>query len=368
VFDSKNILLYPVSLIYGAATGIRNFLYDKKLLKTVEFSLPVICVGNISMGGTGKTPHTEYIARLLGSRFNVAVLSRGYKRKSEGFRFVEKDSTSTESGDEPLQIKRKLPSVIVAVDNDRVSGIKRILREKPGTEVIILDDGFQHRRVTPGLSVVLSDFSKLFTEDHLLPYGSLRENRRNISRADILLVTKTPTHSDGERKNIAGELAEKGIGNIFFTSVGYMDPVPVFDEYTDRGLNTSFSGAEAVVVTGIASPEPFITHLQGILSDIVHLSFPDHHHFSGKDIEAVTSAWHKLKSTARYLITTEKDAVRLREFSNIEEEIRRASFFVPVRIGFPDDDQDQFDNLIIKYAGENRRNNPISEVERNQGS
>jgi tetraacyldisaccharide 4'-kinase len=366
VFNSKNILLYPVSLIYGAVTGIRNLLYNKNLLKSFEFSLPVICVGNIAMGGTGKTPHTEYIARLLGSHFNVAVLSRGYKRKSEGFRFVDTDSTAAESGDEPLQIKRKLPSLIVAVDSDRVNGINRIIREKPGTEVIILDDGFQHRRVKPGLSIVLSDFRKLFTDDHLLPYGSLRESRRNIRRADLILVTKTPADSDVQRKTI-GDLTGKGIGNIFFTSIRYLDPVPVFTGYPDGQVN-SFSGAEAVVVTGIANPEPFITYLGGIFSGIVHLSYPDHHDFSGKDIEAVTRAWHNLKSTSRYLITTEKDAVRLREFSNIEEEIRRTSFFVPVGIGFPDGNQDQFDNLIITYAGKNRRNNSISEVERNQGS
>jgi tetraacyldisaccharide 4'-kinase len=367
VFNNKNILLYPVSLIYGAVTGIRNFLYDKNLLKTVEFSLPVICVGNITMGGTGKTPHTEYIAHLLGSRFRVAVLSRGYKRKSEGFRFVEINSTAAESGDEPLQIKRKLPSVIVAVDSNRINGINRILRDKPGTEVIILDDGFQHRRIRPGFSIVLSDFRKLFLHDHLLPYGSLRESWPNIRRADLLLVTKTPADSDVERKTIAGELAGEGIGNIFFTSIGYLDPVPVFTEYPDQGVN-SFPGAEAVVVTGIANPEPFIGYLKGILSDIVHLSFPDHHDFSEKDINAITLAWHELKPAARYLITTEKDAVRLREFSNIEEEIRRASFFVPVSIGFPDGNQEDFNNLITSYAGKNRRNNSVSEIERDQGS
>jgi tetraacyldisaccharide 4'-kinase len=361
VFNNKNILLYPVSMIYGAVTGVRNFLYDKKLLKSVEFGLPVICVGNIAMGGTGKTPHTEYIAHLLGSRFRVAVLSRGYKRKSEGFRFVETNSAAADCGDEPLQIKRKLPPVTVAVDSDRINGINRILRDKPETEVIILDDGFQHRRVKPAISIVLTDFRKLFINDHLLPYGSLRESRRNIRRADLLLVTKTPPVTDIERKNTAGKIAETGIGNIFFTSIGYMDPMPVFPEYLDHRGN-SFSGAEAVIVTGIANPEPFIAHLKGFLSGIVHLSFPDHHDFSQKDIKTITRAWNQLKPSARYLITTEKDAMRLREFRNIEEEIKQASFYVPLSINFPDGNQDEFDKLITSYAGKNRRNNSISEV------
>jgi tetraacyldisaccharide 4'-kinase len=367
VFNGKNILLYPVSMIYGAVTGIRNFLYDKNLLKSAEFDLPVICVGNIAMGGTGKTPHTEYIARLLHSRLRVAVLSRGYKRQSKGFRFVETNSTVADCGDEPLQIKRKLPAITVAVDSDRINGINRIIREIPGIEVIILDDGFQHRRVKPGLSVILSDFHKLFLDDHPLPYGSLRESRRNIRRADVLLVTKTPLASADNRKSMATELAKTGIGKIFFTSYGYMDPVPVFTGYPDQAMN-SIPGAEAVVVTGIANPEPFIGYLKGILSGIVHLPFPDHHDFSEKDINAIALAWHKLKSPSKHLITTEKDAVRLREFRNIEEEIKQASFYVPLSINFPDGNQDEFDNLLISYAGKNRRNNSISEIERNQGS
>ncbi len=173
----KYILLYPVSLIYGLITGFRNFLYDSRILSIREFPFPVICVGNITVGGTGKTPHTEYLAGIAKKSFKVATLSRGYKRKTRDFRIASSSSLVSEIGDEPMQIFRNFPDVLVTVDRNRVNGVKRILKEYPETEVIILDDGFQHRRITPGFSILLSDFERLFIRDHMLPYGNLRESK-----------------------------------------------------------------------------------------------------------------------------------------------------------------------------------------------
>jgi tetraacyldisaccharide 4'-kinase len=185
----RSILLYPLSLLYGLITGIRNFLYNTGILKSHEFSVPVICVGNLSAGGTGKTPHTEYLIEILQKEFRVAVLSRGYKRKSSGFRTADSNSTVSDIGDEPLQISRKYPGIIVAADRNRVHGVEEIMKDFPDTSVILLDDAYQHRRITPGLSILLSDFNNLIITDHMLPYGNLRENRHNMNRADIILIT-----------------------------------------------------------------------------------------------------------------------------------------------------------------------------------
>ena len=226
------IFLYPLSLLYGLITGIRNFLYDTGILSTVEFNFPVICVGNITVGGTGKTPHTEYLAGLLRENFKVATLSRGYKRKTRDFRIASSSSLVSDIGDEPLQIFRKFPDILVTVDRNRVHGVNRILQGYPETEVIILDDAFQHRRITPGFSILLSDFERLIVRDHMLPYGNLRENKGNMRRADIILITKSPENiSPIQRRLIVKEVNKSPYQNLYFTSFIYKPPVPVFETY-----------------------------------------------------------------------------------------------------------------------------------------
>jgi tetraacyldisaccharide 4'-kinase len=363
----KNILLYPFSLIFGMITGVRNFLYNTGLLPSVEFNLPVICVGNITVGGTGKTPHTEYITGLLRQNFKVATLSRGYKRKTRGFRIASPGSLVREIGDEPMQIYLKFPEVLVTVDRDRVHGVNTILKTNPGTEVIILDDGFQHRRIKPGFSILLSDFERLIVRDHLLPYGNLREKKENMRRADIILITKSPENiSPIQRRLLVKEIDKAPYQNLYFTSIMYKDPLPVFGnskEKTELNLSQS-TGYGVVLITGIANPASLKEYIQKSAGEVIHLSFPDHHNFKEKDIRTIVSAYEELKSPVKYLLTTEKDAVRLREFTNIAEPIKLAFYYIPVEIYFLNNDKEKFDNLIIDYVRKNKRNNRISETGR----
>ena len=366
--NERNILLYPLSLVYGAVTGIRNFLYNTGFLKRHEFRLPIICVGNITVGGTGKTPHTEYLVELLGENFRVATLSRGYLRKSTGFRIAAPTDDVKDVGDEPLQICKKFPDVTVAVDRNRVNGVNLLLKEKPEPEVIILDDGFQHRSITPGFVILLTDFGRLMINDYLLPYGRLRESVSNMSRADIIIITKSPANiSPIQRRIIVKEVNKAPYQNLYFTTFDYKDPVPVFGNQGENKLSlTEQKKAKSgiVLLTGIANPTPFKEYLSGFFKEIVHISFPDHHRFTKKDLDKVSSAFHNLVSSQKFIITTEKDAVRFGEFSNIAEIIRSSAYYIPVGIKFLNEDKDEFDNLIFDYVRKNKRNNRISEGQR----
>lgn len=359
----RSIFLYPFSLIYGLVTSVRNFLYNAEILKSYEPDIPVLCVGNLSAGGSGKTPHAEYLIKILKDYFNVALLSRGYKRKSRGFRFAEPGSSVADMGDEPLQIYTKFPGITVAVDRDRVNGIQRIMKERPGTEVIILDDGFQHRRVRPGLSILLTGFDNLVINDALLPYGNLRESLSNISRADIILVTKSPENITPIQRNvIAKDLKKAAYQEVWFTAINYMHPLPVFDTGPGAGNPVLSGGSDSgvVLVTGIANPDPLVAYLKNIFIEVIHLSFGDHHRFTDKDIEKIFTAWGSLKRENRYAVTTEKDAVRLKEFTNIAETLKSSFFYIPIGIRFLNGDRNGFDNLIIDYVRKNKRNNRIS--------
>lgn len=354
-------LLYPFSILYGLITGIRNLLYDRNILRSEKFGIPVICVGNITVGGTGKTPHTEYLVSLLNKDLDVAVLSRGYKRKSSGFLTADNSSSVKDIGDEPLQIFRKFPGITVAVDSDRRNGIKRIMDEYPAIDVIILDDGFQHRRVNPGLSILLTDYNRLVTRDTIMPSGRLRESSKNRKRAGIIIVTKTePSLNDNELENIRKELQTSGDQEVFFTSLAYREAVAVFKQETEEGLKPfSSDGIEekgAILITGIASPVGILKYLQHYFSEIVHLDFPDHHNFTNKDLDRIKAAWKNLRTSQKILITTEKDAVRLREFVNIAPEIKSALYYIPVEVSFLKDTKHKFDSLIFDYVGKNKGN------------
>jgi tetraacyldisaccharide 4'-kinase len=261
-----------------------------------------------------------------------------------------------------MQIHRKFTEIIVAVDRDRVHGVRKILEEKPETGVIILDDGFQHRRITPGLSVLLTDFERLMIYDALLPYGNLRENLSNMRRADIILITKSPEDiSPIQRRIIVKEISKAPYQNLYFTSLTYKDPLPVFENPDQElSINSQNEDGAIVLVTGIANPKLLSEFLQNKFSEIIHLSFGDHYRFTEKDIEKITGTWHSLKSARKYIITTEKDAARLREFTNIAEPVRSAFFYIPLGINFLNNDKDEFDNLIVDYVRKNKRNNRIS--------
>lgn len=365
----RSFLLYPPALIYGLITAIRNYLYNSGILASAEFRVPVICTGNITVGGTGKTPHAEYLAGLLRKEFRIAVLSRGYKRKSSGFQIASPGSGACNIGDEPLQIALKFPDIIVAVDNDRVNGVKNLLKNYPDIDAVILDDGFQHRKINPGFSILLSDYNQPMQEDYMLPYGNLRESIKNIQRADMVIITKVPPDiSREEMQKTAGSLNKTRLKKVFFTSLSYEMPHKLFENSTvEKPETDENSSAEtgAVVITGIASPDTFVSFVRKRFSETIHLNFPDHHYFKEKDIRKIIGAFESLKAKRRIVVTTEKDSVRLRELAGIPDHIRDAIYYIPVRISFPAGEKTEFDNIIIDYVRKNKRDNVISQVERN---
>jgi tetraacyldisaccharide 4'-kinase len=355
--NRKYLILYPFSILYRLITDIRNLLYDSGILQSEKFRIPVICIGNITVGGTGKTPHTEYIISLLRKEFKVAFLSRGYKRKSKGFRMVTSSSTVLEAGDEPLQISGKFLDILVAIDKNRSKGIKTIIKEHPETNVVLLDDGFQHRSVKPGLSIVLTDYNRLITRDHLMPYGRLRENSNNKKRADIIIISKTPEDiTEPAVVEITDELKTHAKQKLFFTKILYNDLLPLFENMASPKSIFSVSGNKGygvVLITGIAVPDSLFLFLKKQFKEIIHLDFPDHHYFNEKDFEKIRTAWNNLISNEKILITTEKDAVRLKEFANIEDSLKKAFYTIPVKVSFLNDDNHEFENLILDYVRKN---------------
>lgn len=359
--NRKYFLLYPFSILYNLITSFRNLLYDYGLLASKDFEIPVICVGNITVGGTGKTPHTEYLINLLKKEFRIAVLSRGYLRKSRGFRKTSSSDGVRDIGDEPLQIFRKFPDIIVAVDRDRAKGINKILNEYPETEVIILDDGFQHRRIKPGLSILLTDFNRLFIRDHLMPYGRLRESPKNSYRACVIVVTKTPVGiPDESLKEISDSLKILPGQKLFFSTITYSNPVPLSGNKLTGNLimqedRRNIRGT--VVITGIAAPDPLLRYLEKYFIEIKHLAFPDHHFFNYDDFNRITDIWNNLKSKEKYIITTEKDAVRMYEAGVFTPSFKEAAYYIPIEVNFLNNSKLMFDNIILDYVRKNKRDN-----------
>ena len=342
------ILLWLSSKLYGAAVAVRNRLYDCGMLRSHSFSLPVICVGNITVGGTGKTPHVIWLAERLSSLLHVTVLSRGYLRKSRGFREVTPGDTTTVAGDEPLLIARSLPQARVFVDRDRVHGIKKIITEEPSTGAVILDDGFQHRAVKAGLNILLTDWNRLMTRDRLLPLGRLRESVRGIKRADIILVTKAPPEtSPAEMDAIKRELKAGARQSIYFTTLAYGNLVPLFPETPQQTVTPDSS---VLLVTGIANPDPIASYLSTLCSRVTPLAFPDHHRYTGSDIARIKSAFDDMEGDRKIVITTAKDAVRLKEITNIAVLLAGVTHVLPVNVQFIED-EDDFLNKIYQYAG-----------------
>lgn len=354
----KYLFLYPISIIYRLITDFRNMLFDFGILKSEEFPVPVICVGNLTAGGTGKTPHIEYIIDLLRKDFKISVLSRGYKRKSKGFVVSEISSTVSDIGDEPFQISRKFPEIVVSVNNNRREGIRKILKMFPETNVILMDDGFQHRWVKPGFSVIVTDYNRLMTRDHIMPYGRLRENTNNRKRAGVIIVSKVPDRIENEEiAEITLELKYDTQQKIFFTSYLYGNLIPLFnkDHLNEIPLEkTESASTDAVLITGIATPQPLKKHIENYFRNVTHLEFPDHYCFDRNDIEKISSTFDGLRSEDKIIITTEKDATRLREFINIENSLKGAIYYIPIKVLFHNN-KHEFDNLIFEYVRKNKR-------------
>lgn len=332
-------ILFPFAILYGLITAIRNFLFDKGILKSYSFDLPIIAVGNLSVGGTGKTPQIEYLIRLLSNDYKIATLSRGYKRKSEGFVLADANVNSEILGDEPFQFFQKFPNIQVAVDANRKNGIEQLLSKKTKPEVILLDDAYQHRKVKAGFYILLTAYNDLYANDFILPTGNLRESRGGAQRADIVVVTKCPPNlSDKERNDIERKLQLEPLQKIFFTSIAYDEFI--FSEEIQISVS-EIKNSEKLLLAGIAKPKPFFDYLKNE-NDVV-LTYPDHHHFSEKDIAEI-----KEKSKGKIIITTEKDFVRLK--GNLPKE---QLFYLPIKSEFLQN-QEVFDKTIFNYVENNR--------------
>ncbi len=350
--DLLRILLLPFSLVYGGITWLRNILYDSKFLKQTTFDeVKTICIGNLIAGGAGKTPHTEYILKLLEKEHNVATLSRGYKRKTSGFFVVETNTNADQCGDEPLQIKQKFPSAFVAVDENRVKGVKKILADK-SVDVVVLDDAFQHRKIKCGLNILLTEYDNLFCNDELLPAGRLRESKRGYLRADIIVVTKTPEYATPiDLKGVMKEVSARPYQNLFFSYLKYGHLYNLFDRKETINIPLRLFNCTVLLVTGIANPKPMLTYVKEYAEDVIHKSFPDHYHFTNEDIEQLKQSFNQIENENKIIITTEKDATRLNYF--VDELKDLAIFALPIEIDFKKQ-KEEFNEQITKYVRANK--------------
>ncbi len=336
--------MYPFSLIYGAVIVVRNYFYDKNFLKSTTFNFPIICVGNLATGGTGKTPTIEYLINLLHNNYNVATLSRGYKRKTKGFAIANNRTTALEIGDEPMQFHLKFPNITVAVGEERIVAIPHILQAKPHTSVILLDDGFQHRAVQAGLNILLTDYNNLYNWDLLLPAGDLRDVKASAKRAQIIIVTKCKADlSKTEAEQIRVALKLDATQKIFFTEILYAQPYHLF---TKAEANFTYK-TNLLLIAGIANPKPLKQFLTTHAHSYDMLKYADHHIFDSGDLKEIKKSFDKITSTNKMIITTEKDAVRLSKF---ESQIATLPIYVlPIKQHFMFDEAAIFNSLIINF-------------------
>ena len=358
----KYILLYPLSWIYGLVVYFRNQMYDMGLLRSTEFDVPVISVGNITVGGTGKTPQIEYLVNLFHEKYVVATLSRGYKRKTKGFRIVESSSKALEVGDEPLQIKNRFPGITVSVCENRVSGVKKLLDPVNSKipDVVLLDDAFQHRRITAGINILLIDYNRQIKNDALLPAGRLREGMAQMRRANIIVFTKCPNEiTPIMRRILQKDVRLKAYQSLFFTTLSYGNIEPAFSAHQlDKSFYTEKSYT-LFILTGIANPDLIQTHLKQFSKKTEMVSFPDHHYYSESDIQSVMNKFEALKSDKKIIITTEKDLMRLKDITELPYDFKSNLYYLPVKVKFLDGEENEFNKKILNYVGENKSNREL---------
>ena len=359
-----NKKLRPLSWLYGLGVGFRNFLFEAGILKSHSYATPVISVGNITVGGTGKTPHVEYLIRLLKDKTNLAVLSRGYKRKSSGFVLAGNDSTMYDIGDEPFQMKQKFPDITVAVDKKRTRGISRLIDGEAGKDidVILLDDAFQHRYVKAGINILLVDYHRLIIYDELLPSGRLREPVGSKDRADIVIVTKCPPDiKPMDYRVITKAMALYPYQQLYFSTheYGNLERLENLDSLDHLERLEDLADKHVLLLTGIASPEQMKLDLEKYAKDIHPLAFADHHHFKEKDIQQINDTFGSLPSP-KCIITTEKDAVRLRTVEGLSDEVQQHLYVLPIRIKLLLDQEESFNKHIIDYVRKNSRNSILA--------
>lgn len=341
---SFRILLFPFSLLYWLGIVVRNFLYDKGILASTTFGLPLICVGNLSVGGTGKSPMVEYLVTMLKDHFKTATLSRGYKRRTRGYLLADAESTALDIGDEPMQFHLKFPDVPVVVGEERLDAIRQLLHDRPETELVILDDAFQHRAVKAGLNILLTDYSNLFTRDFYLPTGDLRDLKSSYKRAEIIAVTKCrPELSNDEKQQLLQEINPVSGQQVFFTAIEYGDPYHI----TGTKKMSISPQTEVLLVTGIANPRPLKKLLEEHHNSYQMLQYPDHHIFTIDDWNEIRKKFETIQAADKIILTTEKDAVRLEKFRKETGEL--PLFVLPIRHRFLFGEEKQFIQLVENF-------------------
>jgi tetraacyldisaccharide 4'-kinase len=354
IIKQKNILLVPFSWLYKAGVFFYHSLYNLNILKSYKPDVPTICVGNLSVGGTGKSPMVEYLLRLLANPFSeysngpqklhAAVISRGYKRKTKGFLLANEHTVTSDIGDEPMQFHKKFPGVAVAVGEERAPAIEQLLKQKPGINVIILDDAYQHRAVTAGFNILLTDYNNIFTGDGYLPAGTLRDLKSNYKRADVIVVTKCDEHlGNVGRQQVIDNIRPLSHQQVFFTVIDYGSIYNIFNNEC-RDLEDV---KEVVLVTGIANPGPLVDYLKRFNLQIRHFNFPDHYNFSEKDIGDILGTYQSGDIGNKIILTTEKDAVRLIEWEHLKG---APVFALPVQHKFLFGEGNTFDDCVRNYV------------------
>lgn len=343
----RPILLFPFAVLYGIITGLRNLLFNWKILPQKKHVIPIICVGNISMGGTGKTPMVEYLIQEFAAKYKTGILSRGYGRKTKGYILADQESGAIKIGDESRQYAKKFPATAVAVSENRNKGVENLLKDIPELDLIILDDAFQHRWIKAGFNILLTDYYRLYSDDYIVPAGNLRESRRGARRADLIIVTKTPVVlSPITRRRIANELKIKKHQQLLFSKISYDGLKPYFENQKAR-IKKRYT--HIVLFTGIANNYPLQDYLKQMCSDITVLSFPDHHIYNQKDISRILKVYNEVFSKNKILVTTEKDMMRLSDCKRIYlfEEI--PFYYAPIRVQFQNGDGKVLSEALASY-------------------
>lgn len=351
------MLFYPFAMLYGLGVRIRNRMFDWGMIPQQSHPLPIINVGNLVAGGTGKTPHVEYLIRLLQNKYRLATLSRGYGRQSKGYRLATNEDAFQDIGDEPMQYQRKFKQLQVAVSEDRNLGVNQLLAMEDAPDVIILDDAMQHRKIKAGLQILLTDFHSLYVNDLLLPAGNLREPIAGARRADIIIVSKTPeVFSPITRRRLNEELAPEAYQKLFFSSISYEEPVAL----TPSAQNPDWSGMNAAFLfAGVANPYPLEDYLRRRFAEVITLKYRDHHPYTADDIKHIRKVYDDHLVRKKVMITTEKDAVRLLSTNLLSLLDDVPLCYIPIRVRFHNEDGKDFDQLILDYVEQDRRDPAI---------
>ena len=345
---SFRVLLLPFALIYGWIVSLRNWMYDKNYLHSVRFNVPLICVGNLSLGGTGKSPMVEHLLSILSEEYKIGTLSRGYKRKTKGYALADQNTTALEIGDEPMQFHIKFPDVSVAVGERRIEAIPQLIQDVPKIQAIVLDDAFQHREIVADFNIILTEYDNLYCDDFFIPTGDLRDHRDAAKRADIIIVTKCPDNLSAiERDEIIEKIYPEQHQSVFFTTIQYETPYHIYNP-ADQWILTMRD--EVLLVCGIANPLPLKNYIHEHTHTYYQISYSDHHIFSIEDLQEMKEKFDQINSKSKLILTTEKDAVRLVKYT---QELNNIPLYVlPIKPKFLFDSERNFNELVLNYVAQ----------------